>query len=102
MTKRAPHKPPEHVGLLPDGEAIKHLTAAVLQGVEDLPQDALAAATERLEDEARWRADPIRELVDEAIDRFESTPTRADAWLAPRLHAALRITRREASNSCLW
>jgi hypothetical protein len=28
--------------------------------------------------------------------------TQADAWLAPRLHATLRITRREASDPRLW
>ncbi|MFI1337151.1 DUF6339 family protein [Streptomyces sp. NPDC020845] len=34
--------------------------------------------------------------------RFAETRTRADAWLAPRLHATLRMTRAEAANPELW
>ena len=34
--------------------------------------------------------------------RFADSPTKADAWLAPRLHAVLRLTRREAAESGLW
>lgn len=30
------------------------------------------------------------------------SPTQADAWLAPRLHASLRLTRREASQRGIW
>ncbi|MGY0059634.1 DUF6339 family protein [Streptomyces sp. LZ34] len=34
--------------------------------------------------------------------RFADRRTRADAWLAPRLHATLRMTRAEAANPELW
>jgi elongation factor P--beta-lysine ligase len=44
----------------------------------------------------------IRELIDEARVRFEDSPTEADAWLAPRLHAELRLTRAEAADNGLW
>lgn len=102
MNTRAPRKPPERIALLPDREALKHLTAAVLQGKEDLPQSSIAAACVEVGEEERWRVEPVREVIDEAMERFADTPTKSDAWLAPRLHAALRITRREAADSGLW
>jgi hypothetical protein len=98
----APRTPPEYFSLLPDREAIKHLTVAVLQGTEELPQSALAAACVPLREDSRWQTDSVRELIDEAMDRFGESPTHADAWLAPRLHTALRITRREAADPGLW
>lgn len=33
---------------------------------------------------------------------FDEERTRADAWLAPRLHATLRLTRQEAADRRLW
>ncbi|MEU1123026.1 DUF6339 family protein [Streptomyces sp. NPDC005899] len=44
----------------------------------------------------------MRELVEEAMLRFDAGRTEADAWLAPRLHATLRMTRAEAANAGLW
>lgn len=44
---------------------------------------------------------PLAELLDEAMHRFR-TPAQSDAWLAPRVHAALRLTRAEASDQRLW
>ncbi|MER5552881.1 DUF6339 family protein [Streptomyces sp. NPDC002793] len=44
----------------------------------------------------------MRELVDEAMNRFDEARTDADAWLAPRLHATLRMTRGEAADPGLW
>ena len=41
-------------------------------------------------------------IVDEAFIRFGNQPENSDAWLAPRVHASLRITRREAANRELW
>jgi hypothetical protein len=87
---------------LPDRESIKYLTTAVLQGKEDLPQASLEKATTPLGEGTRWDSGPIRDLLDEAIARFEEFPTQADAWLAPRLHSALRMTRREAADRGLW
>lgn len=101
MTPRASRKSPERIALLPDREAVKYLTMAVLQGKDDLPQTALEKACTPLGG-PRWDAEPIRQLVDEAMARFATSPPSADAWMASRLHAELRITRREAANSGLW
>lgn len=47
--------------------------------------------------------EPVRALLDESMARFTSDQgTECDAWLAPRLHYALRLTRREASNRGVW
>ncbi|QIS14721.1 DUF6339 family protein [Nocardia arthritidis] len=102
MTPRPPRNPPRWVALLPENEAIKYLTTAVLYGDREIPQLALEKVCIPLKEDLRWAADPIRDLVDEAIERHMSSPTSADAWMAPRLHAALRITRREAADPALW
>lgn len=102
MTVQRPARPVERLALLAEREAAKHLTSAVLQGLEDLPQTALEKACEPLSGDVRWDAMPVRELLDEAMDRFDDEPTRADAWLSPRLHATLRLNRREAADSRLW
>lgn len=102
MNVRTPSSPPARLALIADHEAAKQLTAAILQGQEALPPAALDDASTPLGDEPRWDADPIRDLVDEAMDRFADRPTQADAWLAPRLHATLRLTRREAAESSLF
>lgn len=45
----------------------------------------------------------VKRLIDECTDRFtQDQTTDADAWLAPRFHHALRLTRREASDRDLW
>ncbi|MFD0851222.1 DUF6339 family protein, partial [Actinomadura adrarensis] len=93
---------PERLALLPDEAAARFLTTPVLQQREPLPVAAIDKSCEFLPDELRWTAEPIRELVDEAKKRFDDKRTEADAWLAPRLHSTLRITRREASESRLW
>ncbi|WP_236005129.1 DUF6339 family protein [Amycolatopsis pittospori] len=41
-------------------------------------------------------------MLDVAMERFEERPTDADGWLAPRLHATLRMTRAEAADGRLW
>lgn len=102
MTAQRPARPIERLALLAEREAAKHLTTAVLQGLENLPQTALEKACEPLSDDVRWDARPVRELLDEAMERFEDEPTKADAWLPPRLHATLRLSRREAADSRLW
>jgi hypothetical protein len=102
VTARTSAEAPERIALLPEREGLKHLTSAVLQGIERLPQAALSKACTSLPDDARWDAGPVRGLIDEAMDRFDEEPTRADAWLAPRLHATLRLTKREAADSQLW
>ena len=93
---------PERLALLPDEAAARFLTTSVLQEREPLPVAAIDQACTPLPDELRWAAEPIRELVDEAMKRFDETRTEADAWLAPRLHATLRMTRGEAADSRRW
>jgi hypothetical protein len=99
---RTPVHPPQQLALLPERECVKHLTPAVLQGSEDLPQAVLEKTCVPLTDNVRWDAGPIRDLLNEAESRFADKPTRADAWLAPRLHATLRLSRREAADVRLW
>jgi hypothetical protein len=93
---------PERLALLPDEAAGQLLTTDVLQEREPLPAAAIDKASTPLGDERRWTTEPVRELIDEAMKRFEDTRTAADAWLAPVLHATLRMTRREAADSRLW
>jgi len=93
---------PERLALLSDEAAARFLTTAVLQNREDPPAAAIDRSSEPLPDEARWAVEPVRELLDEAMKRFDDARTDADAWLAPRLHATLRLTRREAADSRLW
>ncbi|MFE1358397.1 DUF6339 family protein [Streptomyces harbinensis] len=95
---------PERLGLLRDTAAVECLTRGVLSGHEDPPLVALVRASEPI-GYAGSRADtlPLRELFDNAMRLHdEVNRTRADAWLAPRLHATLRLTRAEAADSGLW
>jgi hypothetical protein len=49
------------------------------------------------------RLDPVRVVLDRAMDMYAQDDAAAsDAWLGPRLHAALRLSRREAGNRDLW
>ncbi len=93
---------PERLALLSDKAASTLLSTAVLQNREPLPIAAIDLASTPLGAELRWAAAPVRDLVDEAMKRFADSRTAADAWLAPVLHATLRLTRREAADSRLW
>jgi len=45
----------------------------------------------------------VRTFLDECMKRFgDNQTTEADVWLAPRLHYALRLSRREASVRGIW
>ncbi|WP_329387280.1 DUF6339 family protein [Streptomyces sp. NBC_01716] len=95
---------PSRIGRLPDLVAARAITPGVLQGYEKL---SFASFKEKVEDPvdntARWDTEPVRELLVEARRRFaDSAPTASDAWLAPRLHYTLRLTRSEASDSGSW
>lgn len=47
--------------------------------------------------------DPFLDRVDETYSRkHKEQREQSDAWLAPRLHAALRLTRRQAADRRLW
>ncbi|MET8681102.1 DUF6339 family protein [Streptomyces sp. NPDC004647] len=96
---------PEYLASLPDLVAAKYLTRSVRTGQESPPHVALLRVSTPLavERSARWSVYPLRELMEQAMYRFEDTSrSQADAWLAPRLHATLRITKAEASDTGLW
>ncbi|MBB4901067.1 hypothetical protein FHS37_005147 [Streptomyces griseostramineus] len=79
------------------------LTEGLLRGEQVHSGIDLAKVAEPLpEDDARWWVEPIRSLVEDAMFEFRNERTKADAWLAPRLHATLRLTRREAADKRLW
>ncbi len=46
--------------------------------------------------------EPLRAILVEAMRRFASDPVKSDAWLGPRVHATLRLTRREAADKRVW
>ncbi|MGA6221834.1 DUF6339 family protein [Streptomyces umbrinus] len=103
MTDKPEHLP-ERLALLSDINAAKYLSMGVLSGQESPPYIALNKLTEPLDDmTARSEVAPIRDLIDDVMHLYRhDVSTKADAWLAPRLHAALRLTRREAADSRLW
>ncbi|MFD7874518.1 DUF6339 family protein [Streptomyces sp. NPDC059766] len=100
---RPPVEVPERLALLPTSLASTFLTNGVRAGQEGLPQVAIMRASTPVdEDSVRWNTTPVRELVEEAMYRFKDARTEADAWLAPRLHATVRMTRAEAARPELW
>ncbi|MEU7511394.1 DUF6339 family protein [Streptomyces sp. NPDC042898] len=103
MISRPEHLP-ERLALISDVQAAQYISAGLLEGREDVPSIALNKAAEVLAgDDARLRLHRVRDLIDEALLRFRpERPTAADAWLAPRLHETLRLTRREAAEKRLW
>lgn len=98
-----PYHVPQRLGLLSATAADPFLTEDLLKGIQGHGGVDLAKVVEPLaEDDARWLAEPLRELVDDALHQFKDSRTHADGWLAPRLHAALRLTRREAADRRIW
>src|SRR5262245_46053809 len=45
---------------------------------------------------------PLRAMITEATKRFDYDPSESDPWLGPRVHATLRLTRREAADIRIW
>ncbi|GGS16804.1 DUF6339 family protein [Streptomyces griseoviridis] len=98
-----PYHIPARLGLLSAAAADPFLTEDLLKGVRGHGGVDLAKVVEPLpEDDARWEVEPLRDLVDDAMFQFKGSRTDADGWLAPRLHATLRLTRREAADKRLW
>ncbi|MFV5994591.1 DUF6339 family protein [Streptomyces sp. NPDC056231] len=98
-----PSHVPERLALLDSSAAGPFLTEGLLNGEQVHAGLDLAKVVELLpEDDARWWVEPIRSLVEDAMFEFREDRTRSDAWLAPRLHATLRLTRREAADKRLW
>ncbi|MFE7524269.1 DUF6339 family protein [Kitasatospora sp. NPDC057542] len=105
MTDRPDHLP-ERLALLPGAEATDFVTEGLLTGRENVPSIKLNLVTEPLPHaERRGELRPVRDLVEDAMAYCRANglkATQADAWLAPRLHAALRLTRREAADPGFW
>ncbi|WP_433890314.1 DUF6339 family protein [Streptomyces sp. CA-111067] len=98
-----PNHVPERLGLLATSAVDPFLTEELLKGEQVHGGIDLAKVVEPLpEDDARWQVEPIRSLVEDAMFEFREDRTRADVWLAPRFHATLRLTRREAADKRLW
>lgn len=97
------HEIPKVLGRLPSAVVTKHLSRGVQTGDETPPTATLLkSATPKDESEARWRVGPIRDLLVEAMERFDERPATADGWLAPRLHSTLRMSRNEAADDEMW
>ncbi|GAA3232951.1 hypothetical protein GCM10020256_48700 [Streptomyces thermocoprophilus] len=91
-----PDHVPERLALLPASAADPFITEQLLKAEQVHGGVDLAKVVVPLpEDDARWDVEPIRSLVEDAMFEFRDDRTRADAWLAPRLHATLRLTRRK-------
>ncbi|MEU7254391.1 DUF6339 family protein [Streptomyces rimosus] len=103
MTSRPEHLP-ERLALISDVQAAEYISAGLLEGREDVPSIALNKVAETLPgDDVRLRLHRVRDLIDDALIRFrDERPTAADAWLAPRIHETLRLTRREAAEKGFW
>ncbi|QIQ04655.1 DUF6339 family protein [Streptomyces liangshanensis] len=95
---------PDRIASLADLNAVKYIGSGVRSGREEPPYIELGrSVTATAEDDVRMRVEPVRDLVDDVMHLYrDDTRTRADAWLAPRLHAALRLTRREAADEGIW
>ena len=74
------------------------LTPAFLEGTAGVD------VTKHLDDfERSVELEPLRRMIAEAQTKFEGTgPETSDGWLASRVHATLRLTRREAADQRLW
>ncbi|MGW0545946.1 DUF6339 family protein [Streptomyces altiplanensis] len=103
MTDKPDHMP-DRLALLSDANAAKNLSMGVLAGKENPPCIALNKSTELLDGAGvRLDVEPLRDLIDDVMHLYrDDARTKADAWLAPRMHAALRLTRREAADARLW
>ncbi|USQ88544.1 DUF6339 family protein [Streptomyces phaeoluteigriseus] len=102
MTESPEHLP-EYLARLADEEAARFITDGLLSGKDNVPAIALNQTAEALPESPRRRLRAIRDLIDDAMYIYrDDRPTQVDAWLAPRLHAVLRLTRAEAADSALW
>ncbi|MGV9926150.1 DUF6339 family protein [Nocardia rhamnosiphila] len=95
---------PERLALLSDAQASEFLSTGLLEGQEDVKSIALNKVADELPvNDRRMDTRRVRELIHDAMNRFrDERPTAADAWLAPRLHETLRLTRREAADRRFW
>lgn len=81
-------------------DAAARLTPAFRLGTETAD---LAAYLRPMPGQRHHLLEPVRLVLDEAMNRFEqSDAADSDSWVGPRLHAALRLSRREAGSRDVW
>lgn len=80
---------------------VRHLPSEQFRRREDVPLET-APRIRRIALDREVKLAPIDVVVDEAMRRFANHPPKSDAWLGPRLHAALRLTSREATDHGMW
>lgn len=91
------------LGTLPASTVVKYLSRGIQSGADRPPQVALRKVASAFSAaERRWRTAPVIELLREGMSRFEPGQAEVDGWLAPRLHATLRLSRAEAADGKLW
>lgn len=75
------------------------MSEAFLAGREDIDVDV----RKYVKDFAREiDLTPLVNVVGKAMEKFPAKPEESDRWLAPRVHATLRLTRREAADQAVW
>lgn len=83
-----------------DHNATRLITPSFRLGVED---PSFSAFETSLDLDHPVDLEAVRTLIDEAMRRYSrAQSTDADVWLAPRLHYALRLSRREAGHRGMW
>jgi hypothetical protein len=75
---------------------IATLSDAFVEGTEESAIDGLVSDNGR-----ELATEDLIVLIDEAMRRFPE-PAQSDPWFAPRLHAVLRLSRREAADRGIW
>jgi hypothetical protein len=65
-------------------------------------RDALESADYQREFDRGLELEPLAMVLAEAMSKFADNPPESDAWAAPRVHYALRLTRREAAERDVW
>lgn len=87
---------------------LKGLTSAARAAVTEdfrrgeVPAVDVSAYTVDLPFDRPVSVEPLRELIQAAMTKFGNDPAKSDPWLGPRVHAAFRLTRREAADKRLW
>lgn len=79
--------------------AVRKVTLGFRLGIEDVRFDTF---TIDFDGGDQIDLEPLRQTLDEAMARYADRPDLGDAWLAPRVHAALRLSKRQAADKGVW
>ncbi|WP_432543042.1 DUF6339 family protein [Kineococcus sp. SYSU DK002] len=80
-------------------EALRKATPSFLLGLESVDFTPYLVPTSP---DLCVDLDAVRILLDKAMVKYDANPSAADSWLAPCLHAALRLDRHQAADQGLW